>query len=87
MQGQTVDAWMHAAARENRPVRDRYTWYTSRGERQFGRRLDYAFLSPALAPELIDARHEHVVREQELSDHSALEVDLESSGVATRGRG
>lgn len=80
MWGLTVDACMRAAERGGRPNADRYTWYSplQRG-RRFGRRLDYAFLSPALAPALIDARHDYAVRERGCSDHSDLIVELSAS--------
>lgn len=62
------DAWraLHPQARE-------YTWYS---HRQRGFRLDHAFLSPPLAPLLRRASFDHTVREQGLSDHSALLVEL-----------
>jgi exonuclease III len=82
MWGQTVDAWKEAARRDGRPASARYTWYSARGERRLGRRLDYAFLSPALESMLIDARHDHTVREQEISDHSDLIVELSLSGLS-----
>lgn len=65
-----VEAW-----RERNPnlAVPEYTWYHHRGN---GFRIDQAWLSPALAPRLIDARLDHNVREAKLSDHSMLIVDL-----------
>jgi len=77
MRGATTDAWGVAAVARSIPDRDRFTWYSQGKYGTSGIRLDYAFLSPALTGALIDARHDHAVREQGLSDHSALIVDLE----------
>lgn len=59
--------------------RREYTWYSHRNN---GFRLDYAFLSPKLTPQLIEAQHvwghnpEQPERREGLSDHAALIVDL-----------
>lgn len=76
MRSIATDAWAYVADRDGRANSERYTWYATRGERRFGLRLDYAFLSPALRPHFLDARHDHGIRERGLSDHSALLVDL-----------
>lgn len=64
-----VDAWraVHGDSRE-------YTWYSPNGGN--GYRLDHIFLAKPLAVRLIGASHDHKVREQGLSDHSLLTVDL-----------
>ena len=51
-----------------------WTWKTIAGHNG-GWRLDHTFLSPALLPRACHYHHEW--REQGLSDHSALETDLE----------
>lgn len=72
----TIDAWGEMARRKGFPDRERYTWYSNTKYGQSGIRLDYAFLSPSLHEHLSAARHDHAVRLQGLSDHSALYVDL-----------
>lgn len=64
-----VDAW-----RALNPTGREYTWFSSAGN---GFRLDYAFLSPALAPTLLDARHIAWPRLLGITDHSALIVELQ----------
>lgn len=66
-----ADAW---ALRNPAPAdaRDRYTWYSQRK----GIRLDYVLVSPNLRPTVRAATHIHSVREQGVSDHSAVAVDL-----------
>lgn len=63
-----VDAWrcLHREARE-------YSWVSHDGQ---PRRIDTAYLSPALAPALQTAAYSHVERRRRLSDHSPLIVDL-----------
>ncbi|MBV9535167.1 MAG: endonuclease/exonuclease/phosphatase family protein [Solirubrobacterales bacterium] len=51
-----------------------WTWKTIAGHNG-GWRLDHTFVSPALLPRACQYHHEW--REQRLSDHSALETDLE----------
>ncbi len=64
-----ADAWrrLHPEARE-------YTWFSHRGN---GFRLDYAFLSPALAPRLRRACHSQQEREERVSDQAALLVEID----------
>lgn len=76
MRAMTVDAWDEMAKRKGFPDRERYTWYSKTRYGLYGSRLDYAFLSPPLRDHLFDACHDHSVRLQNLSDHSALYVDL-----------
>lgn len=64
-----TDAW-EACNPESVTSRERFTWY----DQQMGRRLDYIFVAPALPA--IFAKHAHVAREQQVSDHSAVMVKL-----------
>ncbi|MEO0483026.1 MAG: endonuclease/exonuclease/phosphatase family protein [Planctomycetota bacterium] len=50
------------------------TWHGPNGERA---RLDYAWLSPSLAPKLACARAATELLDQRLSDHAGLEIDLD----------
>ena len=53
-----------------------FSWY-SQPPHQNGFRLDHAFLSPSVAPRLVDARLGHETREQRVSDYTpALIVNL-----------
>ncbi len=54
-----------------------WTWKTIAGHNG-GWRLDHTFLSAALLPQA--CQYHHTWREQGLSDHSALETDLEQPG-------
>lgn len=63
-----VDAWraIHKDATE-------FTWYSNRNN---GFRLDHAFLSPSMAPSLANAMYSHREREDKVSDHSPLVIEL-----------
>jgi exodeoxyribonuclease-3 len=63
-----TDAW-----RSLHPQERDYSWFSTAGN---GFRLDHAFLSPALAPRLSDARLSHAERLARITDHSALIVEL-----------
>lgn len=56
------------------PAPREYSWYHELGS---GFRFDQAWLSPALTPHLIGTYMNHGVREQRLSDHSMLVVDID----------
>lgn len=58
-----------------------WTWKTIAGH-DGGWRLDHIFLSPELRP--VGCRYHHDWRERGLSDHSALEADLERSTTPAR---
>ena len=70
-----VDAW-----RSRNPDGREFTWYSKPYGNGF--RLDHAFLSPSLAPRLLDVRYDHSTRESGTSDHSALVVDLKRVTVS-----
>jgi exodeoxyribonuclease III len=67
-----VDAWRLF----NGPDRKEWSWVYPR-RRSYGYRLDHAFCSPPLAGRLTGCRYSHEEREQRLSDHSLLVVDLD----------
>lgn len=69
LRGMLVDAW-EASDSQNITSKDRFTWYGTKA----GQRLDYVFVSPGL--QVIFAKHAHVAREQQVSDHSAVLVKL-----------
>lgn len=57
-----------------------FSWYPFRLDpahaSRSGWRIDKAFLSPALLPRLRNAKYDHTIREDRLSDHSGLIVDI-----------
>ena len=55
--------------------RQESSWFVKRKERRIGRRFDHAFCSRALRVRRCE--YLHSVREQGLSDHSALELEFE----------
>jgi exonuclease III len=65
-----LDSW-----RTLNPESREYTWFSSA---QNGFRLDYAFLSHALVPQLSYAKHVDAPRLNGVTDHSALLVDLQN---------
>lgn len=65
--------------REHNPTETEYTWYSSK---KSGRRLDHAFVSPALLPHVEEVRYSHREREAGLSDHSVMLVRLDLQAVA-----
>lgn len=65
--------WIDAWRKHNGDLQE-YTWFS---HRQNGFRLDYCFVSPSLAETTTGARMRHDVRDERLSDHSLLIVDLE----------
>ena len=68
-----VDAWEYTNKYKAPKDIDRFTYFF----RQTGRRLDYAFLSPGLETRLRYAEHQHDYRLHNLSDHSALILEIE----------
>jgi len=67
-----AQGWVDAF-RSNYPDAREFTWFSSAGN---GFRLDYAYLSPGLAPFLVSVRHSQVERDSKLSDHAPLVLDL-----------
>jgi exodeoxyribonuclease-3 len=63
-----VDPW-----RARNPLVREYTWFSNAGN---GFRLDHAYASPTLAPEVLNARYDHGPRVARVTDHSALVVEL-----------
>lgn len=64
-----MDAWRHMNSDSFE-----YTWYSHRNN---GFRIDYCFVSPGLKARIMKAWHHHAVREDRLSDHSMLIVELD----------
>jgi exonuclease III len=82
-----VDTWRHLNPRARE-----YTWYTKRKNKETsesedynGFRLDYVFVSPTLRDGIVDARHEHDVRVNKVSDHAIVFADLSIDPEASRG--
>lgn len=71
-----VDAW-----RERFPTGREYSWYSRTGA---GFRVDHAFVSKPLRGELAAAWFSHAEREERVSDHSALLVELALGAPADR---
>lgn len=70
-----IDAW-----RSKNGDKREFSWYSRKRDGSGnGFRLDYVFLSPVLAAALIGAKHSQAEREQGISDHSILIVDLDLS--------
>lgn len=65
--------WVDAWRRIHGPEKREFTWYSTAKK---GFRLDYGFLSPEMVGRLKDARHLHECREQKISDHSPLLVEI-----------
>ncbi|MBV7339347.1 endonuclease/exonuclease/phosphatase family protein [Chloroflexi bacterium TSY] len=76
--GMEERGWVDAFRHKHGDCRE-YTWYSHRNN---GFRLDFAFLSPDLAPALAAARHEWGIdgsnpqRRDALSDHAALIIEM-----------
>ena len=64
-----TDAWRQFHGAEFEP-----SWVSGKGN---GFRLDHAFVSPALLPRLVSCEYSHREREESLSDHSILIVEIE----------
>ena len=70
-----AQGWVDAF-RAHYPDAREFTWYSSAGN---GFRLDYAYVSPSLAPLLAAVRHSHDERLSKLSDHALLLLDLQEA--------
>jgi exodeoxyribonuclease III len=68
VKGGFIEAWRYF-----HPTAQEYSWFRSDGR---GFRIDHAFVSPGLRAQLKDCRYSHREREDRLSDHSILIVDL-----------
>lgn len=64
------DAW-----RDRNPDAREFTWVSTRKSNGF--RYDHALVSEALDQSLLDVRYDHNVREQKVSDHSLLLLDVD----------
>jgi exodeoxyribonuclease-3 len=63
-----VDAW-----RMRNPAAREFTWYSARGN---GFRIDHALCTPALDRRIQAIAYMHQCREERITDHSALMLDL-----------
>lgn len=64
-----IDAW-----RTRNPEAREFTWF-SRGYNN-GFRLDHALVSPSLDQKIKDVRYSHTEREEGVTDHSVMVMDL-----------
>lgn len=64
------DAW-----RKRNPDAREFTWVSTRKSNGF--RYDHALASAALDQSILEVRYDHSVREQKLSDHSLLLLDID----------
>lgn len=69
------DAW-----RRLHPGRREYSWFSHRGN---GFRIDHGWVSGSLAPRVRGAWYSHGEREERVSDHSALVLELDHGGAKT----
>jgi exonuclease III len=69
--GKLIDAYRHLHGY----ARQEYSWFVKRGRLVTGRRFDHVFCSRDMMVNRCE--YLHSVREQGLSDHSALELDFE----------
>jgi len=65
-----IDAW-----RSRNPKAREFTWVSSRTGNGF--RYDHALVSPALNDRIVSIKYLHAPREQGISDHSLLVVDID----------
>jgi len=68
-----VDVWRHFHGDVTE-----YTWYSlpKGGAPASGFRLDHAFATPSLLPRITACRYSHAEREQKVSDHSPLILEI-----------
>ena len=57
------------------PQKNEYSWVGRTGD---GYRYDYCFVSESLSNRIIDCRFIHETRNNKLTDHSALVVEIET---------
>ncbi len=69
-----IDAWRLLHRLEHG-----YTWWSTAGN---GFRLDYAYLSPSLATQLIDAYHSQEERLLRVSDHACIIITIQATNRA-----
>ena len=68
-----IDAWRHT-----HPDGREYSWYSHEGS---GFRIDHALVSAPIARAVTGAWYSHAERDDGISDHSALLVDLDPARV------
>jgi len=68
-----TDLWRH-----RHPGATEFTWYwTVRGVRGNGFRVDHAFATPNLLPRVRECRYSHAERDAGISDHSLVIVEID----------
>jgi len=69
-----IDMW-----RDHNGGPTEWTWYSKLkgGVRGNGFRIDHAFATPSLRPRITSCRYSHVEREEKISDHSIMIVEVE----------
>jgi exonuclease III len=66
-----IDAYRHLHGYS----RQEFSWFRKRNQLWIGRRFDHVFCSPEL--KVLACEYLHHLREEGLSDHSALELDFD----------
>ena len=71
---QLLSVGWHDAWRERNPDAREFTWVSTRKSNGF--RYDHALASSAVNELILDVRYDHAVRQEKVSDHSLLLIDL-----------
>ena len=75
MEGGAQRVWIDAYRHLHGYEREDFSWFLKRGPRRIGRRFDHIFCSREIR--VIRCEYLHSVREDCLSDHSAVELDFD----------
>ena len=75
MQGHPESILIDAYRRLHGYTREDFSWILKKKALRIGRRFDHAFCSSQF--KIIRCEYLHELREQNLSDHSALELDFD----------
>ena len=71
---QLLSVGWHDTWRERNPDAREFTWVSTRKSNGF--RYDHALASSAVNELILDVRYDHAVRQEKVSDHSLLLIDL-----------
>ena len=69
----TSGGWVDAWRRQHGDDAREFSWYSTAGN---GFRIDHCLVSPGLVDRVGDVRYLHGVREEKVSDHSMLVVEV-----------